>query len=144
MPEGLLPLFRHPDRRLTVLLRRYLDVVGRHREFVAVLLDSDAEAQQAPAPVGVEPLTERERSVLAYLPTLSSNQEIAGALDISVNTVKQHLKSINRKLGVNSRRDAVRVAGRLDLLPRMPDAEPYWNPDERQSSHHAAQRGLHR
>ena len=144
VPEGLLPLFRHPDRRLTVLLRRYLDVVGRHREFVAVLLDSDAEAQQAPAPVGVEPLTERERSVLAYLPTLSSNQEIAGALDISVNTVKQHLKSINRKLGVNSRRDAVRVAGRLDLLPRTPDAEPYWNPDERQSSHHAAQRGLHR
>ena len=61
-----------------------------------------------------------------------------------MNTVKQHLKSINRKLGVNSRRDAVRVAGRLDLLPRMPDAEPYWNPDERQSSHHAAQRGLHR
>lgn len=116
VPEGLQSLFRNPDRRLTVLLRRHLDVVGSHREFVAVLLDADAVAEQAPAPV--EPLTERERSVLAYLPTLSSNQEIAGALDISVNTVKQHLKSINRKLGVSSRREAVRVASRLDLLPR--------------------------
>ena len=85
---------------------------------------ADARATAAPtsaAPVALpsgEPLTERERSVLAFLPTLSSNLEIAQALGISVNTVKQHLKSINSKLGVSSRRDAVRVADRLDLLPR--------------------------
>ena len=106
------------DRRS--FLKRSGIGIGAGAALGAVSFDmmGKAEAQQAPAPVGVEPLTERERSVLAYLPTLSSNQEIAGALDISVNTVKQHLKSINRKLGVNSRRDAVRVAGRLDLLPR--------------------------
>lgn len=55
--------------------------------------------------------------MLAYLPTLRSNDEIATALSISVNTVKQHLKSIHRKLHVGSRRDAVRAARRLGLLP---------------------------
>ncbi|WP_461105152.1 helix-turn-helix transcriptional regulator [Tessaracoccus terricola] len=51
------------------------------------------------------------------LPTLRSNEEIVSALNISVNTVKQHLKSIHRKLHVGSRRDAVRLARRLGLLP---------------------------
>ena len=61
-------------------------------------------------------LTERELSVLAYLPTLSTNLEIADQLSISVNTVKQHLKTINRKLSVDSRREAVRAARRLGML----------------------------
>ena len=39
-----------------------------------------------------------------------------------MNTVKQHLKSIHRKLGVGTRRDAVRVAHRLGLLNRAPGA----------------------
>ena len=51
-----------------------------------------------------------------FLPTLSTNPEIAAELNISVNTVKQHLKTINRKLGVSSRREAVRAARRLGLL----------------------------
>ena len=67
--------------------------------------------------VALEPLTDREVSVLVHLPTMSSNVEIADALGISVNTVKQHLKAINRKLGVSSRRDAVRVARRFGLMP---------------------------
>lgn len=121
VPEGFRQPFAKPTGRLAVLLRRHVDVVGSHREFVLSLLaETDAAAEGLALeqlPGIAEPLTERERSVLAYLPTLSSNLEIADALAISVNTVKQHLKSINRKLGVGSRREAVRKAARLGLLP---------------------------
>ena len=63
----------------------------------------------------LEPLSERERAILRYLPTMMSNAEIASELFVSVNTVKTHLKSIYRKLGAR-RREAVERARRLELL----------------------------
>ena len=64
----------------------------------------------------LEPLSERETAVLRYLPTMMSNVEIAGELFVTSNTVKTHLKSIYRKLGVARRRDAVERARKLELL----------------------------
>jgi LuxR family maltose regulon positive regulatory protein len=64
----------------------------------------------------LEPLSARERAILRYLPTMMSNQEIAGELFVSVNTVKTHLRHVYRKLGVAKRREAVDAARRLDLL----------------------------
>ena len=64
----------------------------------------------------MEPLTERERIVLGYLPSRLSNAEIAAELDLSLNTVKTHLKHIYRKLGTNGRNDAIEAAERLGLL----------------------------
>ena len=64
----------------------------------------------------VEYLTEQELTVLRMLPTMMSNAEIADAMDRSVNTVKSHLKSLYRKLGVERRRDAVERARELELL----------------------------
>lgn len=64
----------------------------------------------------VEPLSEREREVLAQAAELKSTEEIATALYVSVNTVKTHLKNINRKLAVGRRGEAVRRARQLDLL----------------------------
>jgi LuxR family maltose regulon positive regulatory protein len=46
--------------------------------------------------------------------------EIASELYLSINTVKSHLKSINRKLGVSRRREAVRRARQLGLLQEEP------------------------
>jgi LuxR family maltose regulon positive regulatory protein len=46
--------------------------------------------------------------------------EIASELYLSINTVKSHLKTINRKLGVSRRREAVRRARRLGLLQEEP------------------------
>lgn len=58
----------------------------------------------------LEALTERELDVLEQLASGASNKEIASCLSLSVRTVKFHLESIYRKLGVRSRAHAVRRA----------------------------------
>ena len=55
-------------------------------------------------------LTTREREVLDRLLEGSTNKEIAGHLKIEEVTVKVHMASIYRKLGVRNRAQAVRVA----------------------------------
>jgi LuxR family maltose regulon positive regulatory protein len=72
---------------------------------------------QAPALV-VEELSGRERDVLQRLAQMMSTEEIAADLFVSVNTVKTHLKSVYRKLGVNRRTDAVRRGRELRLVTR--------------------------
>jgi LuxR family maltose regulon positive regulatory protein len=47
---------------------------------------------------------------------MKSNREIAAEMYFSVNTVKTHLKSIYRKLGVHRRRAAVDEASARSLL----------------------------
>jgi len=64
----------------------------------------------------VAPLSQRERTVLRYLPSTLPTAAIADDLYVSVNTVKTHCKSIYRKLGANGRRDAVDRARQLGLL----------------------------
>ena len=61
-------------------------------------------------------LSERELDVLRLLGSDLSGPEIAGELVVSLNTLRTHTKSIYSKLGVNSRRAAVRRAEELDLL----------------------------
>lgn len=51
-------------------------------------------------------LTSREREILTLLGENKSNQEMADELYLSISTVKTHLRSIYRKLGLRSRRDA--------------------------------------
>jgi LuxR family transcriptional regulator, maltose regulon positive regulatory protein len=62
-----------------------------------------------------EQLTPRELVVLRMLPT-ATNAQIASELFVTVNTVKTHLKSINRKLGVSSRDSACRWAAAAGVL----------------------------
>jgi LuxR family maltose regulon positive regulatory protein len=68
-----------------------------------------APGQAAPALI-VEPLTEREQEVLRHVAHMMSTAEVAGAMYISTNTVKTHLKSIFRKLATGHRGEAVRRA----------------------------------
>jgi LuxR family maltose regulon positive regulatory protein len=68
------------------------------------------------APTGPERLTERELAVLALLPTPLSQRELAGSLFVSQNTLKTHLRAVYRKLGVDSRDEAVLRARSLGLL----------------------------
>jgi LuxR family maltose regulon positive regulatory protein len=54
----------------------------------------------------VQELTERELAVLRLLDGEHSNRDIGRILYVSPNTVKAHIKSIYRKLGVSSREEA--------------------------------------
>jgi LuxR family maltose regulon positive regulatory protein len=92
---------------------RYSWQLAGETRYAVGLLD-DLHREELPA--FLEPLTERERAVLDYLPTMMSNAEIAQQLLVSVNTVKTHLKAVYRKLGVERRRDAVIRARQLELL----------------------------
>jgi LuxR family transcriptional regulator, maltose regulon positive regulatory protein len=62
------------------------------------------EPREGPA---IEPLTDREVTVLRLLGGSLSMREIARELDRSQNTVKSHTRAIYRKLGVSTRRDAI-------------------------------------
>jgi DNA-binding NarL/FixJ family response regulator len=64
-----------------------------------------------------ETLTAREKSVLEQLMFGLSNKAIARRLNVSVGTVKTHVKSILEKLDADSRTAAVVTAQRRGLLP---------------------------
>jgi DNA-binding NarL/FixJ family response regulator len=64
----------------------------------------------------VSPLTPRETEVLSYLAKGNSNKEIAAALTISEQTMKNHITSILRKLNANARTEAVIIAIKRGLI----------------------------
>jgi predicted ATPase/DNA-binding CsgD family transcriptional regulator len=63
-----------------------------------------------------EHLTHREREILARLAGDLYRREIAEALTLSPNSVKWYTHQIYAKLGVNSRKEAIRRARELGLL----------------------------
>ena len=101
------------------LLRRLVARGTRHRALADELiakLGGGGEAERSAAAPLLEPLSDRELTVLRYLPTMMSNAEIAAEMFVSVNTVKTHLKHVYRKLDVTDRRDCVRRGRELRLL----------------------------
>jgi LuxR family transcriptional regulator, maltose regulon positive regulatory protein len=122
-PQQVRRPFLQDGDRLRRLLARHARLSNVRGDFLASLLREAAPAgvrlptQRRSLPFSLaEPLSDREQAVLYLLPTLLSNGDIATELHVSVNTVKTHLKSLYRKLGVESRRDAVRVADQFGLL----------------------------
>ncbi|MFF7308041.1 LuxR C-terminal-related transcriptional regulator [Streptomyces sp. NPDC008137] len=75
-------------------------------------------------------LTSRELEVLSLLVTGDSNRRLAQRLGIAERTVKAHLTSLMRKLGVESRVEAALLAQRsqkalsdLGAIPKGPMGE---------------------
>lgn len=77
-------------------------------------LRSSGVSRRPDEPAGL--LTARERAALEQLASGRSNQQIATALGISPNTVKNHLANLYRKLGVTSRLEAITEAKRQRLV----------------------------
>ena len=94
--------------------------------YVRRLLAATATAE-GPTPVEqslIEPLSERELEVLRLLESDLDGPDIARELTVSLSTVRTHTRNIYAKLGVNSRRAAVRRAAELGLLSRTRDRRP--------------------
>lgn len=77
----------------------------------------DGSAGRPPA------LTRRESQVLGLLAAGNTNHEVAEALVISENTVKNHIRRLYEKLQVRSRTEAVVRAARWGLV-RIDAADP--------------------
>jgi two-component system response regulator DesR len=63
-----------------------------------------------------QPLSERELQILRLARRGLPNPQIAQALNIAPGTVRNHLSTAYRKLGVHSRHEALRVASELGLI----------------------------
>jgi LuxR family maltose regulon positive regulatory protein len=117
-PERMRLPFIMLGARMATLLRRQQTLAGSDAalatEILAALGAHDGPLE-SPPPLA-EPLTQRELTVLRYLPTMLTNTEIGADLHVTTNTVKAHLKALYRKLGVISRSQAVRRARDLHLL----------------------------
>ncbi|TET48239.1 MAG: response regulator transcription factor [Dehalococcoidia bacterium] len=79
------------------------------QQFQELSLRSEAESF-------ISPLTPREMEILRYIAQGYLNKQIAAELDISEQTIKNHVTSILRKLNANARTEAVVVAIKQGLI----------------------------
>lgn len=106
--EGITKPFLRMDDASRTLLSEHATWGTKHEKFIAARLISDS-ARAAGHSGPEDLLSEREREVYAYLRTTLTAEEIAQALFLSPATVRSHQASIYRKLGVTSRREAIRI-----------------------------------
>ena len=81
------------------------------REFERAVREFTGVARDEARPQGESPLTPRERRLLDLLREGKTNAQIAAAVFISEKTVRNHLSSVYRKLGVANRAQAIVKAG---------------------------------
>jgi LuxR family transcriptional regulator, maltose regulon positive regulatory protein len=95
-------------------LRQRPDLGLLHQEMDKLQAEVDAVHRGS---IGASSPTVSELRVLPYLSTHLSFREIGERLHVSRHTVKSHVISAYRKLGVSSRREAVDRAEQIGLLP---------------------------
>jgi LuxR family maltose regulon positive regulatory protein len=115
-PEGYVRIFVDEGPPLAALLE-----AARRRGiapgYVGRLLAAFGTDHRPPVNPGlVEPLSERELDVLRLLRTDLDGPQIARELVVSLSTMRTHTRSIFNKLGVSSRRAAVRRADELEIV----------------------------
>lgn len=100
-------LVEHSSARLDPYMER---LIGAALEVRRIRPESSRSRR-----VPVEPLTAAELRVMKLLPT-NTGPQIAANLYIARSTVKTHLQSVYRKLGVTSRSEAIERAVDMRLI----------------------------
>jgi LuxR family maltose regulon positive regulatory protein len=124
-PEGYVRVFADEGPPMAALLKlaaRQPNAPSGAGRLLAAVVTADATTP-TDQPL-VEPLSERELEVLRLLQSDLDGPDIASELTVSIATVRTHTRNIYAKLGVNSRRAAVRRAAELGLLSRTRDRRP--------------------
>ena len=124
-PEGYIRVFVDEGAPMAALLSKLLKsrrgepqdphsdaLLGYARRLLAMFEPPAGEAHGVP----VDTLTAREREVLELIAAGLSNREIATRLFVAISTVKSYTNSIFRRLGVESRTQAVAEARARHLL----------------------------
>jgi LuxR family maltose regulon positive regulatory protein len=118
-PEGYVRVFLDEGAPMAALLGSLRDR-GVSSSYVRELITAFSRGERGSSINQdlVEPLSGRELQVLRLLATDLDGPAIARELVVSLSTIRSHTKAIYAKLGVTSRRAAVRRAEELDLLSR--------------------------
>jgi len=114
---------RHTEHEVTVICadgsRARLETssvpVKADGKIVGVLAMARVEKNERPPESGLG-LTPRERQTLMLLAAGSSTLQMAELMGIAPNTVRNHVKSMCRRLGARSRIEAVAMARRADIV----------------------------
>ncbi len=126
-PEGYVRVFADEGSPMAALLKlaaKQPDAPSFVRRLLAAIVTADGVPQMPHEQPLIEPLSERELEVLRLLESDLDGPDIARELSVSLATVRTHTRNIYAKLGVNSRRAAVRRAAELGLLSRTRDRRP--------------------
>jgi LuxR family maltose regulon positive regulatory protein len=116
-PEGYVRVFVDEGQPMAVLLEKaakHANITSYARQLLRsfdTLIEKPTGRQSL-----IEPLSDRELEVLRLLETDLDGPDLARTLTVSLNTLRTHTKNIYAKLGVNSRRAALRRAEELGLL----------------------------
>jgi DNA-binding NarL/FixJ family response regulator len=91
-------------------------LVGRPKLAEQVLQQFYELSREKEAATFISPLTPRETEILSYMAQGYLNKQIADVLNVSEQTIKNHITSILRKLNANARTQAVIVAIKKGLI----------------------------
>ena len=94
----------------------YLGHVGADNEFLFCLTEADESGAEIALSRALS-VTPRESEVLLWLSRGKSNADIAAILGMSPRTVNKHLEQIYKKIGVENRTTAVRIA--MQIIERL-------------------------
>ena len=118
-PEGYVRVFLDGGPPMADLLESLHDRTASSAYVHELLTSFGRGLRRAPIDQGlVEPLSGRELEVLRLLATDLDGPAIARELVVSLSTIRSHTKAIYAKLGVTSRRAAVRRGEELGLMTR--------------------------
>jgi LuxR family maltose regulon positive regulatory protein len=120
-PEGYIRSFVNEGAPIAVLLATLREREQEHgpTPYLDRLLAAFAQGDvvvEASQPLLPDRISPREQEVLHLLAQGRSNQEIADALVVTVETVKRHVSSVLSKLGVDNRTQAAMRARSLGLF----------------------------